>query len=212
MADVLTPFRRLVRPLVRLSYRTGRIVWIQSRDELPFMLNGLGLVGEGAEIGVKQGHFSRYLLEHWRGSLLHSIDPWTASTAEIDAAGRPISQSEHDACQREAVETLRRFGPRSNVVRAPSLEAALRFRDGSLDFCYIDALHFEWAIRQDIEAWAPKVRRGGLLSGHDYLDGPWQASVFGVKTVVDEYARRHGLRVRASREKGTPSWLLFLPR
>lgn len=40
--------------------------------------------------------------------------------------------------------------------------------DGSLDFVFIDADHSEKAVWGDIARWAPKVRPGGWVGGHDY--------------------------------------------
>jgi predicted O-methyltransferase YrrM len=59
-----------------------------------------------------------------------------------------------------------------------------------LDFVFIDADHSYEGCKADIEAWFPKVKPGGLLSGHDY-DNP-DFPEFGVKRAVDEFAARHG--------------------
>ena len=59
-----------------------------------------------------------------------------------------------------------------------SVDAAKRFKDESLDFVYIDACHELEYVRQDIVAWYPKVKKGGILGGHDYseyVDGVIQA-------------------------------------
>ena len=40
--------------------------------------------------------------------------------------------------------------------------------DKSIDFVYIDADHEYESVRKDIAAWHPKIRRGGIISGHDY--------------------------------------------
>jgi beta-1,4-mannosyl-glycoprotein beta-1,4-N-acetylglucosaminyltransferase len=55
-----------------------------------------------------------------------------------------------------------------NPVRASSLDAAKQYADGSLDFVFIDAAHDYDNVKADILAWAPKVKSGGILSGHDY--------------------------------------------
>ena len=54
-------------------------------------------------------------------------------------------------------------------VRKSSIEAAKDFPDRSLDAVYIDAEHDEESIRADIKAWRPKIKFGGILSGHDYI-------------------------------------------
>jgi hypothetical protein len=42
--------------------------------------------------------------------------------------------------------------------------------DASLDYVYVDARHDYCGVKEDLEAWWPKLRRGGILAGHDYLD------------------------------------------
>ncbi len=53
------------------------------------------------------------------------------------------------------------------MIKGTSIEAAEQFEDGSLDFAFIDADHREAAVLADIAAWRPKIRAGGMLTGHD---------------------------------------------
>ena len=55
-----------------------------------------------------------------------------------------------------------------NPVRARSVDAAKKYPDKSLDFVFIDGDHKYDAVCEDIRAWLPKVKPGGLLAGHDY--------------------------------------------
>jgi SAM-dependent methyltransferase len=48
-----------------------------------------------------------------------------------------------------------------------SLDAALLVADASLDMVFIDADHRYLPFLQDLRAWLPKVRPGGILCGHD---------------------------------------------
>ena len=52
-------------------------------------------------------------------------------------------------------------------MEMPSVEAARRFPDESLDFVMIDGAHDYKSVRADVRAWFPKVKRGGLLAGDD---------------------------------------------
>ena len=70
-------------------------------------------------------------------------------------------------------------------LRMTSLEAAGKFEDNSLDFVFIDASHEYEDVKNDIIAWLPKIKDGGILAGHDYyLNG--QDFFPGVKQAVAE--------------------------
>lgn len=69
-----------------------------------------------------------------------------------------------------------------------SVEMAKRYEDQSLDFVYIDAAHDYESVMDDITAWAPKIKTGGYIGGHDYrtnCPGVWKAvgEYFGHKNV-----------------------------
>ncbi len=66
-------------------------------------------------------------------------------------------------------------------VRMLSTDAAKKYANESLDFVYIDADHTYEALKEDITAWFPKVKQGGILGGHDYCQ-----SFPGVIKIVDE--------------------------
>ena len=69
-----------------------------------------------------------------------------------------------------------------NPIRMPSIDASKLYADESIDVVFIDAEHTYHAVKADISAWLPKVKRGGYLAGHDYLWGEGQP----VKRAVDE--------------------------
>jgi len=53
-------------------------------------------------------------------------------------------------------------------VKKPSIEAANDFPNESLDLVYIDAEHDYKSVLDDVKAWTPKIKKGGILSGHDW--------------------------------------------
>jgi predicted O-methyltransferase YrrM len=57
-----------------------------------------------------------------------------------------------------------------NPIKATSVEAAKLYEDESLDFVFIDACHQYECVVEDIRAWYPKVKKNGIISGHDYND------------------------------------------
>jgi len=63
------------------------------------------------------------------------------------------------------------------AVRMESAAAAATYEDNSLDFVFIDADHTYESITQDIKSWLPKVKFGGIISGHDYWYPPVHRAV-----------------------------------
>lgn len=207
----LEPPRRALLGAARATYRTSRPV-LPSRVELPVLLNRRRLTGRGAEIGVKEGEFSEVLLDRWRGRELVSIDPWTAADPGeyVDVAN--VEQAEHDRYHAAARARLARFGERSTIWRATSAEGARRTGDASLDFAYVDARHDYESVLEDLALWLPKVRPGGILAGHDYVDGDLPDGVFGVRSAVDDFFGARGLRVGATfTDPPWPTWFVLVP-
>jgi hypothetical protein len=69
-------------------------------------------------------------------------------------------------------------------IKSSSLNAVNLFPDNSIDFVFIDASHEYEDVKNDILAWYPKVKVGGILAGHDYYVHDEFAS--GVKKAVNE--------------------------
>jgi FkbM family methyltransferase len=199
------------RMLLYIGYHMGlHRLRVLKRYHLPYVLNVMGLVGEGAEIGVAEGCFSETLLKYWKGRKLYSIDPWKEFSQQEYRDITNVGQAEQDARYERALTRLQVFRDRSIVLREKSEDAAARFRDGQLDFVYIDAQHHYEAVKQDLALWLPKIRRGGILAGHDYIDGTLPEGEYGVKRAVVEFVEQNGLRVVQSCEKDFPSWFVFL--
>ena len=51
--------------------------------------------------------------------------------------------------------------------RMNSLEAVKDFGDETIDFVFIDGDHHYNAVIKDLNVWYPKVKKGGIFSGHD---------------------------------------------
>ncbi|MEO6444239.1 MAG: class I SAM-dependent methyltransferase [Gemmatimonadaceae bacterium] len=196
---------------IRDSYRST-IAFLPTRTELPVLLNERRLFGCGAEIGVKEGEFSATILKYWRGRHLISIDPWLedAPDAYVDIANVPQTQHEH--FQAAARARLAPFGDRSSVWRMTSADAAPLVPRHSLDFVYIDARHDYASVLEDLEFWFDKVRPGGIVAGHDYLDGTLPAGDFGVKSAVDAFFFARSLPVCCTLlDQPWLSWLVEVP-
>jgi hypothetical protein len=194
----LWPLRKLAGVAVRATYRTPIAVVI-GRWELPQLLNRRCLLGLAFEVGVRDGEFSEHLLREWKGRRLVSIDPWAEPADE-----QYFEQTRF---------RLAPFGARSEIWRTTSVDAAARVAPASTDFVYIDALHDYDSALEDVAHWYPKMRPGGIIAGHDYVDGEFPEGVFGVKRAVDEFFGQRGVRVRQTLlDPPWRSWIVRVPR
>jgi len=73
--------------------------------------------------------------------------------------------------------------PHLEFVHSDSVLAAKRFDDKSIDLVFIDADHSAKGVFADLQAWVPKIKPGGVISGHDYGSHNHP----GVKPAVDFY-------------------------
>jgi predicted O-methyltransferase YrrM len=69
----------------------------------------------------------------------------------------------------------------TQMLTMPSVEAAKLFANDYLDMVFIDASHHYLDVKSDITAWLPKVKKDGILAGHD-----WQNNWPGVDQAVEE--------------------------
>ncbi len=181
---------------------------LRTREEFPFWLNLLNLRGAGVEIGVQRGTFSTVILSGWGGAKLTCIDPWRSFEPDSYHDTANVEQARQEANFQTTRTRLAPFGERAAQLRKTSAEAVSDFAEGSLDFAYIDAQHHYEAVVEDIELWWPKVKSGGILAGHDYLDGIVDGTDFGVKRAVDGFSDRLGLTLTVSQELEYPSWFI----
>lgn len=176
---------------------TTQDLQIQTRSQIPLLLNKLGLNGQGVEVGVYMAGYSFELLTNSKLQTLYLVDPRIKFSEEEYYDGMNISNDHQNF--RYLITVMR-------LLRMTSESSAQLFKDNSLDFVYIDANHSYEACKQDVDLWWPKVKRGGILSGHDYLDAP----MFGVKRAIDEFAERQKQKLYITTKiELHPSWYII---
>jgi glycosyltransferase involved in cell wall biosynthesis len=119
----------------------------------------------GAEVGVAFGGHAEAILSTTKVQRLYGIDSYQNKPTYQDPMNLP--QPLFDELYRRTKTRLSGFGERFVLVRADSTDAAKEVPN-SLDFVFLDADHSYENVFTDLCTWFPKVREGGILSGHDY--------------------------------------------
>lgn len=131
-----------------------------SRNDLPQFLVEMGFK-VGAEIGVKEGNFSKIICR--AGLKLYGIDPYLMYDDYVE----PETQKSLNQAMEKAASRLKGYD--FTAVKKTSMGALQDFPDESLDFVYIDGNHSFKFVAEDIFEWSKKVKKGGLIAGHDYI-------------------------------------------
>ncbi len=116
----------------------------------------------GAEIGVQFGKNAFSLLSFYSELVLRLVDSY--EDCLFGHRTKTAAQARGAAHQK-----LAGFGSRAIWMEMRSVEAAKLVGDKTLDYAFIDACHDYEYVRDDIAAWLPKIRAGGVLAGHDYV-------------------------------------------
>lgn len=165
---------------------------ITTRKDLARYFNQLGF-NVGAEIGVAEGNYSIQLCDANPLLKLYAIDSWGLED--------PISHHLRIDAYQTAQQKLSPYN--ITLIRKFSMDALKDFEDSSLDFVYIDANHrFDYVV-YDIIEWTKKVKKGGIVSGHDYV----VANQCGVIPAVNAYVQAHTLKLNVTTDPTeTISW------
>lgn len=105
----------------------------------------------GIEIGVDHAETTVYLLENCSNLChLYAIDPYF----------------NRDGRYKEVQERLSQYS-NCTLMRNTSNEAACIIPD-DVDFVFVDGDHSYTSVLSDLKNYVPKIKSGGLLTGHDW--------------------------------------------
>jgi len=181
---------------------------LETRNNFGKLMNELGLKGNGVEIGVGHGNFSNVWISSCPLEKIFLIDPWKSYEKGKYLDGNNTGQITQDKRYKLVTKKMSKYGDRVEIIRKESLEVVENFSDQYFDFIYIDANHeYKW-VKEDLLAWYPKLKKGGIFSGHDYKNctgskkNRWgEVSLCGVKQAVDEFCNK--LNMKTSVTGGT---------
>jgi len=168
----------------------------------------LGTVNVAVEVGVWRGDFSNEMISVLKPQRFYGVDPYRLHDDYGDCPD-PVeyaNQQNLDALYERVQGRYNRWTG-AQLLRTTGVEAAQQFEDHSLDLVYIDGDHSYEFVSNDIRAWWPKIRPGGILSGHDYTPGnPQKDHVYGVIQAVDEHCDRYSVQLHTTDEQYATWW------
>jgi len=163
---------------------------IMDRPSLRLLIGRENLVG--AEIGVFKARNAKEILDNLDIKKIYLIDNWKRKYGgETKCKG-----------------VLKEYLDKTVWLRGLSEKMADNIKDGELDFAYVDGGHTELQVERDLEAYWPKVKKGGLICGHDYQGGKPK----GVNIAVDRFFERKKLEVHSDyceRSKRHKDWWVW---
>ena len=113
-----------------------------------------------------------------RGGIVHSIDLFKDTHEPLDF------WREHKLFPAKKIfeYNMREEGvwDAIKLYQGISWELAPQFDNESVDFIWLDADHHYESVIQELINWFPKLKKGGIIGGHDYAD-------IGVDKAVKEY-------------------------
>lgn len=192
---ILDKYKVHNQPLIELDYTRFEV--------LPDLFKELDFKS-GAEIGVSKGNFSRWISDR-APVKIYAVDAWDMYKGYVDVK----TQKDLDLDFEDAKARLEPCNV--EIIKDYSMNAVKKFEDESLDFVFIDSNHAYESVKEDIMGWSKKVKKGGIISGHDYLP-EFGGVVFGTIKAVDEWVKENNISplfILVKKDSGEvcPSWM-----
>ena len=143
------------------------------------------------ELGVFDGAFSKEILDILLPQKLYLVDPFEANE---ETYGDAMQITTAYSTRNELSLVTDKFKYEINheqviVDKAYSYDAVNNYQNNYFDFIYIDASHLYKDVKRDLNDWLSKLKKGGLMCGHDYV------LMFGVIPAVKEFCIEHNFEM-----------------
>lgn len=125
----------------------------------------------GLELGVQKGIFAEETLRQWSGCERYVlVDLWSHQEHYKDLAN--VDNNAHDNNYLQAMAAVKPFQEKVKIEVCRNFTSVCvdQFEDESFDYIYVDARHDFKGVYEDMVAYWPKLKPGGLYAGHDYVE------------------------------------------
>jgi len=143
----------------------------------------------GAELGVFEGDYSQILLDSKKFSKLYLVDLFDGVASSGDKYGNNIKTYTNASLLFD--HNIKRFAnnPQVEILKQNSV-SFLNSVNNYLDFVYIDTVHTYEFTLLELEAARSAVKKGGIISGHDYNEQYYR----GLVNAVSEFCQKYKLK------------------
>ncbi len=149
------------------------------------LLKEIGTGGNVAEIGVDEGKFSQQIFQINKPDNFHLVDVWGTDRFH-DGKYEGVKKYFQQHIEDEQV----------HIHKKLSTDAVYDFEDNYFDWIYIDTNHTYETTRDELRLYAPKMKEGGIIAGHDYVHGNWITTFrYGVVEAVHEFCVQFGWEI-----------------
>lgn len=142
------------------------------------------------EVGSFKGRSSAYMATEIVNSGkkidFHCVDTWAGSVEHQAGAECEVKEVVEGTLYDTFLNNMKPVEGYFKPMRMTSLEAAAQYEDNSIDFIMIDGEHSYEAVKADIQAWLPKMKNGGVMTGDD-------AFSMEVRKAAQECLKGHGV-------------------
>lgn len=179
--------------------------WFDYEEIYNYAIQNLPSDSRIVELGCWKGKSSSFLLVEAKNSGkffdIHLCDTFLGSEEHYDENSVHYAEDIEKVFEQFKSNVDKASFP-YKVHRMDSVELSKNFEDNSIDFLFIDTDHTYEHVSKELKAWYPKVKKGGIIAGHDYNT----SGGGGVVDAVDEFFYEEIKLVQGSI---TTSWLVI---
>jgi hypothetical protein len=125
----------------------------------------------------------------------YAVDTW-CGTPETSLVAKVQEYGGNEGMIKKFMNHMKNAGVQQMITPLPmtSIEASSKFKDESIDCVFIDASHSYEDVKNDIKYWYPKIKKSGIIAGHDYVPGHPESDI-GVVKAVNEFFKFQELEI-----------------
>jgi hypothetical protein len=168
--------------------------WMDFQELYSEMVNYFPDNSHFVEVGSWKGRSASYMaveiLNSKKRIKFDCVDTWLGSVEHTDPHSPFFVEeliNDKDWLYYQFLNNTRPVCDIINTVRSSSLDSVNLYENRSLDFVFIDASHEYDDVKKDILTWYPKIKKGGVIAGHDFT------TFDGVRQAVDELIINKGM-------------------